>query len=148
MKDGNDGAKGLLNEVVVADKLESIRSRVQYFKGLALKQYHPAVKRCHYSLRSETRKLRKLSKSEMYLCDSGGQYLDGTTDVTRTVHFGDPTEHEIKCFTRVLQGHIALASATFPAGTPGHKLDLLHGYHCTVMAWIIGMGLGMVLVAF
>lgn len=126
MKDGNDGAKGLLNEVVVADKLESIRSRVQYYKGLSFETISssgPNGAIIHYAPKREN--CRKLSKSEMYLCDSGGQYLDGTTDVTRTVHFGDPTEHEIKCFTRVLQGHIALASAIFPAGTPGHKLDLL-----------------------
>ncbi|KAG0018511.1 hypothetical protein BGZ82_000415 [Podila clonocystis] len=61
----------------------------------------------------------------MYLCDSGGQYTDGTTDITRTLHFGTPTRHEKQCFTRVLQGHIAIDSAVFPDGTTGYLLDIL-----------------------
>mmetsp|Transcript_24420 Transcript_24420/g.61244 ORF Transcript_24420/g.61244 Transcript_24420/m.61244 type:complete len:233 (+) Transcript_24420:194-892(+) len=61
----------------------------------------------------------------MYLVDSGAQYRDGTTDVTRTVHFGVPTAHQRRCYTRVLQGHIALAQAVFPEGTTGYQLDLL-----------------------
>ncbi len=56
---------------------------------------------------------------------SGAQYLDGTTDITRTLHFGEPTPWERQCFTRVLQGHIALATAVFPKGTTGHSLDTL-----------------------
>ena len=126
MKDGNDGAEGILDEVAVADKLENLRSEIQHYKGLSFETISssgPNGAVIHYA---PTRgNCRKLSKSEMYLCDSGGQYLDGTTDITRTVHFGIPTQHEIRCFTRVLQGHIALASAVFPIGTPGHKLDIL-----------------------
>ncbi|RYY32504.1 M24 family metallopeptidase, partial [archaeon] len=61
----------------------------------------------------------------MFLCDSGGQYVDGTTDVTRTLHFGAPTPHERACFTRVLQGHIALARAKFPVGASGVALDAI-----------------------
>jgi len=57
------------------------------------------------------------------LVDSGAQYKDGTTDVTRTVHLGTPTQYERECFTRVLQGHIALATAVFPNKTKGHCLD-------------------------
>eukprot|EP00455_Lapot_gusevi_P006626 TRINITY_DN1282_c0_g1_i12.p1 TRINITY_DN1282_c0_g1~~TRINITY_DN1282_c0_g1_i12.p1 ORF type:complete len:185 (-),score=54.88 TRINITY_DN1282_c0_g1_i12:127-681(-) len=60
----------------------------------------------------------------MYLCDSGAQYRDGTTDITRTVHLGQPTPFEKECFTRVLKGHIALARAVFPAGTTGPALDV------------------------
>ncbi len=56
---------------------------------------------------------------------SGAQYMDGTTDITRTLHFGEPTPWERQCFTRVLQGHIALATAVFPKGTTGHSLDTL-----------------------
>jgi len=59
------------------------------------------------------------------LCDSGGQYKDGTTDVTRTLHFGTPSESQKRAFTRVLQGHVALDSAIFPEGTTGPKLDIL-----------------------
>jgi len=61
----------------------------------------------------------------VYLCDSGAQYLDGTTDITRTLHFQKPTEHEKRCFTRVLQGHIAIDTAIFPRGTTGYVLDIL-----------------------
>ncbi|KAJ3451979.1 xaa-pro aminopeptidase [Anaeramoeba flamelloides] len=57
----------------------------------------------------------KMIENEMLLIDSGGQYLEGTTDITRTIHLGTPTEYEKKCFTAVLQGHIALASAIFPS---------------------------------
>ena len=64
-------------------------------------------------------------RSELYLLDSGAQYKDGTTDVTRTVHYGTPTQHQKECFTRVLKGHIALASAVFPNKTKGHCVDSL-----------------------
>jgi len=67
----------------------------------------------------------KLPKIKFFLLDSGGQYRDGTTDVTRTVHYGQPTPQEKKCFTLVLKGHIALATAVFPEGTTGGKLDTL-----------------------
>ena len=57
--------------------------------------------------------------------DSGAQYLDGTTDTTRTLHFGEPTEMERKAYTLVLKGHIALSKAVFPKGTNGMALDTL-----------------------
>ncbi len=59
----------------------------------------------------------------IYLCDSGGQYLDGTTDTTRTLHFGKPTAMERKAYTLVLKGVIALDKAIFPKGTSGYALD-------------------------
>jgi Xaa-Pro aminopeptidase len=61
----------------------------------------------------------------LYLCDSGGQYLDGTTDITRTWALGPCTPLEMEDYTLVLRGHIALASAVFPSGTPGCRLDAL-----------------------
>ena len=61
----------------------------------------------------------------MFLLDSGGQYEDGTTDVTRTIHLGTPTEFERQCFTRVLKGNIGLDTVRFPEGTPGFVLDVL-----------------------
>lgn len=61
---------------------------------------------------------RQLTKDEVYLIDSGGQYWDGTTDVTRTVHFGTPSDNEREAFTRVLKGFIAVNSAVFPSGAP------------------------------
>src|SRR3546814_17363147 len=61
----------------------------------------------------------------LYLVDSGGQYRDGTTDVTRTVAIGTPTDEMQQRFTLVLKGHIALARAHFPKGTRGSQLDVL-----------------------
>jgi len=66
-----------------------------------------------------------LTLEHMYLLDTGGQYLDGTTDVTRTFHFGAATAEQKRAYTRVLQGHLALARAVFPSGTPGLMLDAL-----------------------
>ena len=59
----------------------------------------------------------------MILLDSGGQYLDGTTDVTRTFHTGSPSDHQKEMFTRVLKGNIGLDTQIFPTGTPGCFLD-------------------------
>ena len=66
-----------------------------------------------------------ISRSEPFLVDSGGQYRDGTCDTTRTVHFGYPTVEQSEAFTRVLQGHMAIDTAIFPAGTSGSQLDVL-----------------------
>ena len=59
----------------------------------------------------------------MYLLDCGAQFRDGTTDITRTVHLGTPTAHERECFTRVVKGHISLATAHFPRLVKGEFLD-------------------------
>lgn len=64
-----------------------------------------------------------LSKDCMLLLDSGGQYHDGTTDVTRTIHTGTPSSYQREMFTRVLKGHIAIDSRVFPTGTAGCLLD-------------------------
>jgi len=77
----------------------------------------------HY--RATERSSRKLTPGELYLVDSGAQYPDGTTDVTRTVAIGHPTAEMRNRFTRVLKGHIALATVRFPAGTTGSQLDAL-----------------------
>ena len=71
----------------------------------------------------------------MLLMDTGGQYLDGTTDVTRTVHFGIPSNAEKQAFTRVLMGHINLAKLVFPGGTSGHAIDVV----ARVQLWEAGM---------
>ena len=77
----------------------------------------------HYHSTPETD--RPLEQGTLYLVDSGGQYLDGTTDITRTVAIGEPTNEHRDRYTRVLQGHIALATAKFPEGTTGSQLDAL-----------------------
>lgn len=68
---------------------------------------------------------REIQDNELFLLDSGGQYLDGTTDVTRTLIRGEPSEEMIARYTEVLKGHIALACAVFPKGTCGSQLDAL-----------------------
>jgi len=70
---------------------------------------------------------KPIDVNSVYLCDTGGQYVDGTTDTTRTLYFGSqtPSKDEKRAYTRVLQGHIALARAVFPAGTPGIMLEML-----------------------
>ena len=75
----------------------------------------------HYKSSEKTN--RKLQRGELYLVDSGGQYVDGTTDITRTVPIGEPTPEMRDRFTRVLKGHIAVATALFPKGTRGTQLD-------------------------
>src|SRR3546814_5458949 len=68
---------------------------------------------------------RAVETGTLYLVDSGGQYDDGTTDITRTIAIGQPTAEMRRRFTQVLKGHIALATARFPKGTRGSQLDIL-----------------------
>ena len=75
----------------------------------------------HY--RAEASTCATVDASTLLLVDSGGQYDCGTTDITRTMHFGTPSAHQRQCYTRVLQGHIGLDSAVFPEQTPGIALD-------------------------
>src|SRR6202047_3360526 len=77
----------------------------------------------HYRASPKTE--RRLEPGTLYLVDSGAQYLDGTTDVTRTVAIGTPSPEMRDRFTRVLKGHIALATCRFPKGTSGSQLDAL-----------------------
>ncbi|KAL5715168.1 Xaa-Pro aminopeptidase [Ranunculus cassubicifolius] len=115
-----------LTEVSVSDKLESFRASKENFKGLSfptISSVGPNAAMCHYSPVSET--CLELDPDQIYLCDSGAQYQDGTTDITRTVHFGKPSAHEKACYTAVLKGHIALGAAKFPCGTNGNSLDIL-----------------------
>ena len=82
-----------------------------------------------------TRTIRKIEKGSLLLVDGGGQYLDGTTDVTRTMAIGEPTQEQRDRYTRVLKGHIALAVVRFPAGTTGHQLDAL----ARLPMWMAGL---------
>lgn len=77
----------------------------------------------HYAYKEESAKT--IDDSNLYLVDSGGQYLSGTTDITRTVHLGTPTAQQKFHYTLVLKGHLALARAVFPQGTSGQHLDAL-----------------------
>ena len=73
-----------------------------------------------------------IDPNSIYLCDSGAQYLDGTTDTTRTFHFGTPTDFEKRAYTLVLKGNISLDRAIFPKGTTGFALDALARQHLWV----------------
>ncbi|KAK7367443.1 hypothetical protein VNO80_09455 [Phaseolus coccineus] len=115
-----------LTEVTVSDQLESFRASKEHFKGLSfptISSVGPNAAIIHYSPKAEA--CAELDPDKIYLFDSGAQYLDGTTDITRTVHFGKPSTHEKACYTAVLKGHIALGNARFPNGTNGHALDIL-----------------------
>lgn len=111
-------------ECEAADKLDGLRSELDMFVSLSFPTISSTGSNgaiIHYRPMPET--CARIDKEHVYLVDSGGQYKDGTTDITRTVHFGTPTPWEKECFTRVLRGHIALDSAVFPRGTTGHLLD-------------------------
>ncbi|KAH7332769.1 putative Xaa-Pro aminopeptidase P [Rhizoctonia solani] len=112
------------NEYQAAQVLERYRSELEWFKGLSfttISSTGPNGAIIHYSPAEEGS--AEIKKDQIYLCDSGAQFLDGTTDVTRTWHFGTPTEEEKRAFTRVLQGHISIDTAVFPTGTTGYILD-------------------------
>ena len=115
-----------VTEVTGADQLERLRAEQEHFMGLSfpsISSMGPNGSIIHYRPVPET--ARTITRTELYLLDSGAQYRDGTTDVTRTVHFGSPSQYERECFTRVLKGHIALASAVFPNKTKGHCVDAM-----------------------
>jgi len=115
---------GKVDEVSGADQLEAYRKEGEHFVGLSfptISASGPNGAVIHY--RPLRDNCRKLTTNELYLVDSGAQYKDGTTDVTRTVHFGTPSQHEVECFTRVLKGQIGIRTAVFPAGVVGSVLD-------------------------
>ena len=82
-----------------------------------------------------TRTIRRMEPGSLLLVDGGGQYLDGTTDVTRTMAIGEPSADQRRMFTLVLKGHIAMATVRFPAGTTGHQLDAL----ARLPMWMAGL---------
>ncbi len=115
-----------LTEIAVADRLEAFRAESDLFRGLSFPTISGAGPNgaiVHYSVTPETD--RKLENGSLYLVDSGGQYPDGTTDVTRTIAIGPPDSDMKDRYTRVLKGHIALSSCRFPQGTSGSQLDAL-----------------------
>ncbi|WP_018183506.1 aminopeptidase P family protein [Kaistia granuli] len=126
-----NGAKGGETEISVAKKLEAFRAEAGAADGMPLLEISfdtisgagPDGAIVHYRVNEATD--RKLETGTLYLVDSGAQYRDGTTDITRTVAIGQPTAEMRDRFTRVLKGHIALATARFPKGTSGAQLDTL-----------------------
>ncbi|KAK9678236.1 hypothetical protein RND81_11G198200 [Saponaria officinalis] len=115
-----------LTEVTVSDKLEGFRASKEHFRGLSFPTISSVGSNAaiiHYGPEPDT--CAEMDPDRIYLFDSGAQYQDGTTDITRTVHFGQPSAHEKACYTAVLKGHIALGNARFPKGTNGNALDIL-----------------------
>jgi Xaa-Pro aminopeptidase len=119
-----EAPNGHLTEIEAAQALEGYRRKEGSLTDLSFDSISGAAPHAalpHY--RVTTSSNRKINRNEIYLIDSGGQYPDGTTDVTRTMIVGTPTAEMKDRFTRVLKGHIALATMRFPEGTPGIALD-------------------------
>ncbi|WP_445679297.1 aminopeptidase P family protein [Radicibacter daui] len=117
-------AGGGLDEMTVVDRLYAFRAEDPLFRGNSFDSISgsgPNGAIVHYRVSAESN--RMLGLGELFLIDSGAQYQDGTTDITRTVAIGVPTEEMRAHFTAVLRGHIALSRARFPAGTVGGQLD-------------------------
>ena len=121
-----NGPTGRIDELEAVNEFYDLRKEVPLFQSNSFDTISGAGPNgaiVHYKVTEET--ARKLKANMIYLVDSGGQYLDGTTDITRTVAIGTPTEEQRDRFTRVLKGHIALAQARFPEGRTGAHIDTL-----------------------
>jgi Xaa-Pro aminopeptidase len=119
-----------LTEIDVANKIYEFRQKTGKLRGLSFPTISgsgPDGAIVHYFVTEQSN--RQLDQNSLLLVDSGAQYFDGTTDITRTVAIGEPSAEHRESFTRVLKGHIALALAKFPEGTTGHQLDVLARYH-------------------
>ncbi|CAI7571878.1 unnamed protein product [Penicillium manginii] len=122
--------KTVMDEVDGADKLEQIRSKHDLFAGLSfdtISSTGPNGAVIHY--KPEKGSCATIDPTAIYLCDSGCQYFDGTTDTTRTFHFGQPNDFEKRAFTLVLKGMIGIDTAVFPKGTSGFAIDVLARQH-------------------
>ncbi|ESR27317.1 aminopeptidase P family protein [Lutibaculum baratangense] len=124
-----EAPKGGLDEIAAAKKLEALRVETGALRDLSFDAIsaagpHSAIP--HY--RVTTGSNRPIEPNSLYLIDSGGQYREGTTDITRTVVVGEPTPEMIHHNTLVLRGHVALATARFPVGTTGAQLDPIARY--------------------
>ena len=114
------------DEIEAAQKLYKLRKNNSLFYSLAFETISAVGKNAalpHYRVTKKSN--LKIKKNSIYLFDSGAQYLDGTTDITRTVIIGTPTKEQKDRFTRVLKGHIAIATCSFKKGTQGSYLDPL-----------------------
>ncbi|ENM5787520.1 aminopeptidase P family protein [Vibrio metoecus] len=128
----NEVAHGRLhNEAQLADELETFRRQDSTLVDLSFDTISAAgtnAAMCHYNHQNQVQP-GQLSMNSLYLVDSGGQYTDGTTDITRTIAIGKVSNEMKQQFTLVLKGHIALARARFPKGTTGSQLDVLARQH-------------------
>lgn len=117
---------GTIDEITACERLEAFRAEAPELRDLSFDSISGAGPNgaiIHYRVNQRTN--RALEPGSLFLIDSGGQYLDGTTDVTRTIAIGEPTPAMRRAYTLVLKGHIALACVRFPPGTDGRALDAL-----------------------
>jgi Xaa-Pro aminopeptidase len=120
----SEAPNGGVTEIDAAKRLEALRAETGKLKDVSFDTISGAGANgaiVHYRVTEATN--RPLKPGELFLVDSGAQYLDGTTDVTRTIAIGTPGAEERDRFTRVLKGHIGIATARFPEGTSGAQLD-------------------------
>jgi Xaa-Pro aminopeptidase len=132
----HEAVRGKLTEIDAVSALEDFRRQTGALKDISFPTIagsgpHGAI--VHYRVTNKTD--RRISPGEIFLIDSGAQYEDGTTDITRTVIVGEPTAEMRDRFTRVLKGHIAIATAIFPDGTTGAQLDSL----ARISLWAAGL---------
>ncbi len=121
-----EAPKGALTEIDVVTALEGFRAQTNALRDISFETISgagPNAAIVHYRVNENTN--RAVKPGELLLVDSGGQYVDGTTDITRTIAVGTPTEDHRQCYTRVLQGMIAISRIRFPKGVGGQHLDAL-----------------------
>uniref|UniRef100_A0A2P2HW66 Xaa-Pro aminopeptidase 1-like n=1 Tax=Hirondellea gigas TaxID=1518452 RepID=A0A2P2HW66_9CRUS len=134
-----EAPKDSQTEMTAAAHLEQCRAKQEHYRGLSFETISGVGSNAaivHYRACPFTDK--HITTKEIYLVDSGGHYSDGTTDVTRTVHFGTPSAAERDAFTRVLKGHIAMAVAVFPSKIKGNCLDSFARQYL----WAVGLDYG------
>lgn len=122
-------------EIDVVQALEAFRAKTNALRDISFETISgtgPNGAIVHYRVTKETN--RAVREGELLLVDSGGQYVDGTTDITRTIAIGTPTREQQECFTRVLQGMIAISQVRFPRGVTGRDLDPL----ARAPLWMVG----------
>jgi Xaa-Pro aminopeptidase len=131
-----EAPQGRLTEIDAVEALETFRRDTGLLRDVSFPTISGAGPNgaiVHYRVTNKTN--REIAPGEMFLIDSGAQYQDGTTDITRTVIVGDPTPDMRDRFTRVLKGHIAIARAVFPDGVSGSQLDSFARMHL----WAAGL---------
>ena len=132
-----------ITELTVADKLYGFRKKQELFVDNSfdpIMAYRDHSAMCHYSATRQTN--MPITDKGMFLTDSGGNYLSGTTDITRTIFKGNPSKQEITDYTLVLKGHIAVASILFPNGTRGFQIDTLSRQYLWKQGMDFGHGTG------
>jgi Xaa-Pro aminopeptidase len=126
---------GMFTEIETVKKLEDLRRKIKYFKDISFETIAgsgPNGAMAHYRVTSRSN--RKVENGDLLLVDSGGQYLDGTTDITRTIPVGSVSKEKKHLFTRVLKGMIAISKLRFPSGTSGRDIDAI----ARIPLWEIG----------